>query len=224
MRIIKKTPLARPRKATLRTPEVFKLRLYVAGQTPKSIRAFANLKVLCDEHLKGRYQIEVIDLLEHPDMARGDQIVAIPAGHQAAQPVGRSWRLVNTDRVLVGHNPATGQLIPQNPYEEDPEKDRPHSRQARYVLRLYVSRSTLKSKRAIENMKRVCEEHLNGRYNLEVIDIYEHANLARDEQIVAVPTLIKQLPLPLRRLVGDMSDLNRVLFGLDLRTISTGSL
>ena len=61
-----------------RKPEVFKLRLYVAGQTPKSIRAFANLKVLCEEHLKGRYQIEVIDLLENPQMARGDQIVAIP--------------------------------------------------------------------------------------------------------------------------------------------------
>ena len=93
----------------------------------------------------------------------------------------------------------------------------PHSRQAKYVLRLYVSRSTLKSKRAIKNMKRVCEEHLKGRYHLEVIDIHEQANLARDEQIVAVPTLIKWLPLPLRRLVGDMSDLNKVLFGLDLR-------
>jgi circadian clock protein KaiB len=91
------------------------------------------------------------------------------------------------------------------------------AREAHYVLRLYVSRSTLKSKLAIKNMKRVCEEHLRGRYDLEVIDIHEHANLARDEQIVAVPTLIKRLPLPLRRLVGDMSDLDKVLFGLDLR-------
>jgi circadian clock protein KaiB len=66
-------------------------------------------------------------------------------------------------------------------------------------------------------MERVCAEHLDGRYELEVIDIHEHAALARDEQIVAVPTLIKRLPLPLRRLVGDMSDLNKVLFGLDLR-------
>jgi len=88
---------------------------------------------------------------------------------------------------------------------------------ANYVLRLYVNRSTQKSMRAIANMKRVCEEHLHGHYDLEVIDIYQHANLARDEQIVAVPTLIKRLPLPLRRLVGDMSDLNKVLFGLDLR-------
>jgi circadian clock protein KaiB len=84
-------------------------------------------------------------------------------------------------------------------------------------LRLYVSRSTLKSKVAVENIQRVCEEHLKGRYDLEVIDIHDQANLARDEQIVAVPTLIKRLPLPLQRLVGDMSDLDRVLLGLDLR-------
>jgi circadian clock protein KaiB len=91
------------------------------------------------------------------------------------------------------------------------------ARDAAYLLRLYVCRSTLKSETAIQNMERVCAEHLDGRYELEVIDIHEHASLARDEQIVAVPTLIKRLPLPLRRLVGDMSDLNKVLFGLDLR-------
>jgi circadian clock protein KaiB len=86
-----------------------------------------------------------------------------------------------------------------------------------YILRLYVSRSTLKSELAVKNIKQVCEEHLKGRYDLEVVDITQQANLARDEQIVAVPTLIKRLPLPLQRLVGDMSDLNKVLFGLDLR-------
>ena len=91
------------------------------------------------------------------------------------------------------------------------------SLQAKYVLRLYISRSTLKSKLAVKNIKRMCEQHLKGRYDLEVIDIRQHANLARDEQIVAVPTLIKRLPVPLRRLVGDMSDLNKVLLGLDLR-------
>jgi circadian clock protein KaiB len=89
--------------------------------------------------------------------------------------------------------------------------------QATYVLRLYVNDSTQKSERAVVNLKRVCEEHLNGRYDLEVIDIHQHANLARDEQIVAVPTLIKRLPAPMQRLVGDMSDLNKVLFGLDLK-------
>ena len=69
---------ARPRKPDARKPVVWKLRLYVAGQTPKSIRAFENLKVLCEEHLKGRYRIELIDLRKHPQLARGDQIVAVP--------------------------------------------------------------------------------------------------------------------------------------------------
>ena len=87
----------------------------------------------------------------------------------------------------------------------------------RYLLRLYVSRSTLKSKVAVRNITRVCKEHLDGRYRLEVIDIREQAQLARDEQIVAVPTLIKRLPLPLQRLIGDMSNLDEVLFGLDLK-------
>ena len=92
-----------------------------------------------------------------------------------------------------------------------------HSLQAKYILRLYVSGSTSKSSRAVENIKRVCETHLKNRYDLEVIDIYQQPNLARDEQIVAVPTLIKKLPLPLRRLIGDLSNLKEVLFGLDLK-------
>ena len=96
---------------------------------------------------------------------------------------------------------------------EQPGSD---SRQAKYVLRLYVSGSTLKSALAVENIKRICEQRLKNRYDLEVIDIYQQPNLARAEQIVAVPTLIKRLPLPQRRLIGDMSDLNKVLFGLDL--------
>ena len=100
---------AQPRKPALRKPaprkpEAWTLRLYVAGQTPKSIRAFANLTVLCEKHLKGRYQIEVVDLLENPHMARGDQIVAIPT---LVVKLPQSVRkiigdLSNTDRVLVG--------------------------------------------------------------------------------------------------------------------------
>jgi len=75
----------------------------------------------------------------------------------------------------------------------------------------------LKSALAVKNIKQLCEQHLNGRYDLEIIDIRQQANLARDEQIVAVPTLIKQLPRPLRRLIGDLSDQDKVLFGLDLK-------
>ncbi|MDP9169212.1 MAG: circadian clock KaiB family protein [Acidobacteriota bacterium] len=85
-----------------------------------------------------------------------------------------------------------------------------------YVLRLYVSGSTSKSALAIENIKAICERHLKDRYDLEVIDIYQQPNLARDEQIVAVPTLIKRSPAPLRRLIGDLSNQKKVLFGLDV--------
>ena len=86
--------------------------------------------------------------------------------------------------------------------------------QSEYVLRLYVSGSTLKSARAVENIKRICEEHLKNRYHLEVIDIYQQTDLARGDQIVAVPTLIRRRPLPMRRLIGDLSNTENVLLGL----------
>jgi len=108
-----------------------------------------------------------------------------------------------------------GKRKPRSPGEL--EQVGSHSLQATYVLRLYINGSTLKSTLAVKNIKQVCEQHLNGRYNLEIIDICKQANLARDEQIVAVPTLIKRLPRPLRRLIGDLSDQNKVLFGLDLK-------
>jgi circadian clock protein KaiB len=95
---------ARPPKPKARKPEFWKLRLYVAGQTPKSIRAFANLKLLCEKHLKGRYRIEVIDLLENPHMARGDQIVAVPTlVRDLPGPVRKIiGDLSNTERTLIG--------------------------------------------------------------------------------------------------------------------------
>ena len=87
----------------------------------------------------------------------------------------------------------------------------------RYVLRLYITGMTPRSTQAVATIKAICEEHLQGRYDLEVIDIYLHPALARDEQIIAAPTLVKKLPAPLRRLIGNLSDEERVLFGLDLR-------
>jgi circadian clock protein KaiB len=86
-----------------------------------------------------------------------------------------------------------------------------------YVLKLYVTGMTPRSQRAIENIRVICEEHLKGRYTLEIVDIYQHPTLAEGEQIIAAPTLIKRLPEPLRRIVGDLSDTDRVLLGLDLR-------
>jgi circadian clock protein KaiB len=87
----------------------------------------------------------------------------------------------------------------------------------RYVLRLYITGSTPHSTRAISNIRKICEEHLDGRYDLEVVDISQYPSLAEGEQIIAAPTLIKKLPLPLRRFIGDMSQTDRILLGLDLR-------
>jgi circadian clock protein KaiB len=86
-----------------------------------------------------------------------------------------------------------------------------------YILRLYVTGASRRSQRAITNIKRICEEHLKGHYRLEVVDVYQRPVLAKGEQIVATPTLIKLLPTPLRRIIGDMSRTNQVLLGLDLR-------
>ena len=101
----------------------------------------------------------------------------------------------------------------------EPELERAlkRSKEEKYILRLYVAGITPKSTKAIANVKQICEEHLQGRYELEIIDIYQQPQLAQDEQIIAVPTLIKALPLPLRRLVGDMSDTERFLVGIDLK-------
>jgi circadian clock protein KaiB len=87
----------------------------------------------------------------------------------------------------------------------------------RYVLKLYVAGVTPRSAAAIKTVSAICEQHLRGRYELEVIDIYQRPTLAKGEQILAAPTLIKQLPLPLKRIIGDMASEQKVLVGLDLR-------
>jgi len=87
----------------------------------------------------------------------------------------------------------------------------------KYVLRLYVTGTTPKSVNAIRNIRKICDEHLKGDYDLEVFDIYQQPVLAKGEQIIAAPTLLKKLPLPLRRFIGDMSDTKKILLGLDFR-------
>jgi len=91
---------------------------------------------------------------------------------------------------------------------------------SRYILRLYITGTTIRSIKALTNIKKICEEYLEGRYELEVIDLYQKPFLAKGEQIIAAPTLIKQLPLPLRRIIGDMSNKEKVLLGLDLREVN----
>ncbi len=145
------------------------LRLYVAGQTPKSLAALANLKKICAEHLEGQYELHVIDLVKTPQLAQNDQILAIPT--------------------LVRKLPEPIRMTGQTP----------------------------RSVKSIENLRRLCERYLKGRYELEVVDIYQQPALASENQIIAAPTLIKRLPLPLRRLVGDFSNQERVVLGLDLK-------
>ena len=87
---------------------------------------------------------------------------------------------------------------------------------SRYKLRLFITGTTPRSTRAIENMRRICEEKLQGRYDLEVVDVYQNPEATRELQVVATPTLVKILPEPLRRIIGDLSDEERVLAGLDL--------
>jgi circadian clock protein KaiB len=92
-----------------------------------------------------------------------------------------------------------------------------------YHLRLYVAGQSPKSLRAIENLRRVCEEHLAGRFRVEVIDLLKQPNLARADEIIAVPTLVRKLPPPIRSIIGDLSNTEQVLIGLQLRPESTRS-
>jgi circadian clock protein KaiB len=89
-----------------------------------------------------------------------------------------------------------------------------------YNLRLYVAGQTPKSVTALANLKKICEAHLAGRYQIEVIDLLEHPQLAAGDQILAVPTLVRRLPEPLKRIIGNLSNMERVLVGLDLRQVA----
>jgi circadian clock protein KaiB len=94
--------------------------------------------------------------------------------------------------------------------------NRKRGRRAEYILRLYVTGSTPRSLKAISNLKRFCEEHFPDEYDLEIIDIYKNPEAVRDEHIIAAPTLIKKLPAPLRRFVGDLSNQEKLLVGMGL--------
>ncbi len=93
-----------------------------------------------------------------------------------------------------------------------------HSRNQKYTLRLYVAGMSPRSIRAIENIRKICNENFPGRYDLVIIDIFQQPTLAMGDQIVAAPTLIKKLPLPLRRFIGEIADTDRILVGLDIKS------
>jgi len=100
--------------------------------------------------------------------------------------------------------------------------DAPDAQPKQWQLRLYVAGKTPKSVAAFANLQKLCQDHLAGEYEIEVIDLLQNPQLARGDQIVAIPTLIRKLPEPIRKIIGDLSDTERVLVGLQLRTGTTG--
>ena len=101
----------------------------------------------------------------------------------------------------------------------DSESETQKEEQGIYELRLYVAGQTPKSITAFNNLKKICEEHLAGKYRIEVIDLLKNPQLAKGDQIFAIPTLVRKLPQPLRKIIGDLSNTERVLVGLDLRPV-----
>lgn len=103
------------------------------------------------------------------------------------------------------------------------EPTSPGQSDQKYMLKLYITGSSARAEQAIENLRHICEQDLNGQYELEIIDVLEHPELAEEARILATPTLIKQLPPPLRRVIGDLSDKDKVLLGLEVRPGSRNS-
>ncbi|HET6145944.1 MAG TPA: circadian clock KaiB family protein [Polyangia bacterium] len=116
-------------------------------------------------------------------------------------------------------SPAAGR--PSNGRPKRTRKRKPKNDVSFWKLRLYVAGETAKSVAAFSNLKRICEEHLRGRYRIEVVDLLQNPKLARGDQILALPTLVRQLPPPVKKIIGDFSNTERVLVGLDLRHVTS---
>jgi circadian clock protein KaiB len=118
--------------------------------------------------------------------------------------------------------PAEPQPASLQELAEKAEKKDPTKNENMWELRLYVAGQTPRSLAAFANLKKICEEHLEGRYNIEVVDLLKHPQLAAGDQILAIPTLVRKLPQPLRKIVGDLRDTERALVGLQLRQAPLG--
>ena len=187
----KKTNHTKSRRTAKSNGKIY-LRLYVAGQTPRSVAALANLKAICEEHVPGKYSIEIIDLLLKPQLASGrpDSGGADPGAPVARPDSQNHWRFIEQGKTFsrIEH------CMKPN---KTPKSGRTKTKRAKYAMRLYVTGATPKSTAAITNLRKLCDEHLSGKYELKVIDVYQQPKLAQEGQIIAAPTLVKSLPLAL---------------------------
>ena len=122
----------------------------------------------------------------------------------------------SADRMTVVHAPPLPKKDRWDMGVGDSETQPTQANSDAYILRLYVAGQTPKSMIAFANLKKICEEHLKGQYSIEVVDLLENPTLARGDQILAIPTLVRKLPKPVRKIIGDLSNTERVLIGLDL--------
>lgn len=104
----------------------------------------------------------------------------------------------------------------RNPEQTKPHRTKPDKPKDEYVLKLFITGATPNSTRAVENLTQICEDHIKGKYSLEIIDVYQQQAVAEEEQLIALPFLIKKFPLPERRMIGDLSDKAKVLKGLGI--------
>ena len=175
--------------ADLDEAEVFELRLYVAGQSPRSVRALENLRKVCDEHLAGRYRVEVIDLLAEPGPgARRRDRRRTHAGPQAPRADPQDHRRPLRHRPGAGRPPAapSGSESLVTADVSGP----------RWSLTLYVSGASPRSAEAIATVRRICDEDLAGRADLVVVDAADHPAKVVKDRIIALPTLVKRAPEP----------------------------
>ncbi len=158
--------------------------------------------------------------MQKPQLAQRDQVLAIPTlVRNLPTPIRKIiGDLSNTEKVLLGAGLRTHftQRDRMTFSPKSPGRANPPPGPANYVLRLFVTGNSARARRSVMNLQNFCQQFLPGRYQLEIVDIYQQPSLAREEQIVAAPTLIRRQPLPLRRLVGDFSDQERVASGLEV--------
>jgi circadian clock protein KaiB len=194
---------------------VWSLRLYIAGTSVRCAAALVNLRRICEANLCGRYELEVIDVLEHPELAAADNIVAIPTLIRKLPPLLRKivGDLSNTERVLIG---LELQRVDRKPAASATTNPLPDSADERFVLCLVIAGATPRSRLAVANLMAICDVHLVGRCVLEIVDIYQQPERAAMLQVVVAPTLLKREPQPSRRLVGDLSRMDRILEALGL--------